>query len=53
MVGEQVGVDAELRINRFFYFTSELTQRRNLTSTTGTGTTAPEFNVNLKARWEY
>ena len=46
-------VAAELRINRFFYFTSELTQRRNLTSTTGTGTTAPEFNVNLKARWEY
>ena len=46
-------VAAELRINRFFYFTSELTQRRTLTSTTGTGTTAPEFNVNLKARWEY
>ena len=46
-------VTAELRLNRFFYFTSELTQRRSLTSTAGPGPTTPEFNVNLKARWEY
>ena len=47
-------VEAEYRINRFFYFTTELTQRRTLTtSTTATTTTTPEFNVNLKARWEY
>jgi hypothetical protein len=46
-------VEAEYRINRFFYFTTELTQRRTLTTTTTTPTTAPEFNVNLKARWEY
>lgn len=44
-------VEAEYRINRFIYFTTELTQRR---STQGVGQQAgQEFNVNLKARWEY
>ncbi len=46
-------VAAEFRINRFFYITSELIQRRTLTSTSGAAPTAPEFNLNLKARWEY
>ncbi len=46
-------VAAEFRINRFFYVTSELTQRRALTSTSTVSPAAPEFNVNLKARWEY
>jgi hypothetical protein len=46
-------VAAEFRINRFFYISSELAQRRTATTTTGTSGTTPEFNVNLKARWEY
>ena len=46
-------VAAEFRLNRFFYISSELTQRRALTSTSAVSPTAPEFNVNLKARWEY
>jgi len=47
-------VAAELRINRFFYVSSELIQRRNLATTNaGASATAPEFNINLKARWEY
>ncbi len=46
-------VEAEYRINRFFYVSSKLTQRRTQTGTSGTSATAPEFIVNLKARWEY
>jgi translocation-and-assembly-module (TAM) inner membrane subunit TamB-like protein len=46
-------VEAEYRISRFFFITSQLTQRRPLSTTSGTATTPPEFNVNLKARWEY
>jgi hypothetical protein len=47
-------VEAEYRINRFFYVTTELTQRRILTGGASPVTnTAPDFNVNLKARWEY
>jgi translocation-and-assembly-module (TAM) inner membrane subunit TamB-like protein len=46
-------VEAEYRINRFFYVSSKLTQRRTQTGTSGTSPTAPEFNLNLKARWEY
>jgi autotransporter translocation and assembly factor TamB len=45
-------VAAEYRINRFFYVTTELAQRRLQTST-ALPTLVPEFNVNLKARWEY
>jgi hypothetical protein len=42
-------VEAQYRLNRFFYISTEVTQRRQLTNTTN----APEYNVNLKARWEY
>jgi hypothetical protein len=45
-------VAAEYRINRFFYITTELAQRR-LQTGTALPTQFPEFNVNLKARWEY
>ncbi|HET7225036.1 MAG TPA: translocation/assembly module TamB domain-containing protein [Candidatus Eisenbacteria bacterium] len=44
-------VQAEYRLNRFFYVTTELGQRRTITNTTAS--TAPDFNVNLHARWEY
>jgi hypothetical protein len=46
-------VEAEYRLNRFFYVTSQLTQRRTLTGGVSSVTTTPEFNVSLKARWEY
>ncbi len=45
-------LQAEYRINRFFYISTELAQRRPLSVTT-LPTLVPEFNVNLKARWEY
>ncbi len=45
-------VEAEYRLSRFFYLTTELAQRR-LGSTPTTAATGPDFNVNLKARWEY
>ena len=45
-------VEVEYRINRFIYATTELTQRKLGQVVVGqqAGT---EFNVNLKARWEY
>jgi translocation-and-assembly-module (TAM) inner membrane subunit TamB-like protein len=46
-------VEAEYRLNRFFFVTTELKQRRILTGSTGSVITTPDFNVNLKARWEY
>jgi hypothetical protein len=47
-------VEAEYRLSRFIYVTTELTQRRSLGGTTTTTTSNwPDFNVNLKARWEY
>ncbi|MBI5708684.1 MAG: translocation/assembly module TamB domain-containing protein [Candidatus Eisenbacteria bacterium] len=45
-------VTAEYRINRFFYITTELAQRRALSASTASSS-VPDFNVNLKARWEY
>ena len=45
-------VVAEYRINRFFYISTELAQRRPQSGTT-LPTPVPEFNVSLKARWEY
>jgi hypothetical protein len=45
-------IEAEYRINRFFYFTTEMVQRRSTTSPNA-ALNRPEFNVNLKARWEY
>ncbi len=48
-------LEAEYRLNRFFYVTTEyVTRRPGLGGTTtlgGTGNT--DLNVNLKARWEY
>ncbi len=46
-------VEAEYRLNRFFYVTTEYMLRRfgNGSTTTGPGT--QDINVNLKARWEY
>ncbi len=46
-------LEVEYRLNRFFYVTSELAQRRTGTGSAATTQGTPEFNVNLKARWEY
>ena len=47
-------VEVEYRVNRFIYVTTELAQRRtSLVQTPGTPTGPAEFNVSLKARWEY
>ena len=46
-------VEAEYRINRFFYITSQITQKRPVPGSTTSTSTTPDFNVNLKARWEY
>jgi len=44
-------VEVQYRINRFIYATTELTQRRLGQLLPGQNPT--DFNVNLKARWEY
>jgi hypothetical protein len=46
-------LEVEYRLNRFFYVSSELAQRRTGSGTAATTDGTPEFNVNLKARWEY
>jgi hypothetical protein len=47
-------IEAEYRINRFIYITSGVTQRRPSTTTVAPGAPgSTDFNVNLKARWEY
>jgi hypothetical protein len=46
-------VEAEYRLNRFFYVTTEFVERRPTTATTQATTGTRDFNVNLKARWEY
>ena len=46
-------VEAEYRINRFFFITTEVAQRRTLVGTASNPSAAPDFNLNLKARWEY
>ncbi len=46
-------VEAEYRLNRFFSITSQLTQRRSVTGSTSGVNGTPDFNVSLKARWEY
>ena len=46
-------VEAEFRLNRFFLVSSQLTQRRTLTGVGTNTSAAPDFNVDLKARWEY
>ena len=52
--GFERDVEVEYRINRFIYVTTELAQRRIDFTQTPTTTNGPaEFNVSLKARWEY
>jgi hypothetical protein len=46
-------VEAEYRLNRFFYVTTGYTQRRPVPGSTSSATASQDFNVNLKARWEY
>jgi hypothetical protein len=47
-------IEAEYRINRFFFITSQITQRKPASpGTTIPNASTPDFNVNLKARWEY
>ena len=46
-------IEAEYRINRFFYVTSQLTQKRTVAGTASSVSGTPDFNVSLKARWEY
>jgi hypothetical protein len=46
-------LEAEYRLNRFFLITSELSQRRNLSGGPSIWSSGPDFNINLKARWEY
>ncbi len=45
-------VQVEYRINRFIYATTELVQRR-VGPATSAQSNVTDFNVNLKARWEY
>lgn len=52
-LGVERDIEAEFRLNRFFVVTSEVTQRRTLSSGVTTVSGTPDFNVNLKARWEY
>jgi hypothetical protein len=44
-------VEAQYRLNRFFYVSTEVTQRRRLAASTEAQ--PPEYNISLKARWEY
>lgn len=46
-------VEAEYRINRFIFISTEIAQRRVVTGITAPSNGTPDFNVNLKARWEY
>jgi len=44
-------VEAEYRLNRFIFVTSGVSRKRNAPGTSGTQPT--DYNLNLKARWEY
>ncbi len=46
-------VEVEYRINRFIYLTTELAQRRTSLAQSTAANGPTDFNVNLKARWEY
>ena len=46
-------VRAEFRLNRFFFVTTDISQRRTTGSTTAAVSAGPDYNVNLKAKWEY
>lgn len=51
--GLERNVEAEYRLNRFFYITTGYTQRRLLGTAINAGSLGGEFDLNLKARWEY
>ena len=51
--GLERNVEAEYRLNRFFYVTTGYTQRHLLGATLNTSSLGGEFDLNLKARWEY
>ncbi len=51
--GLERNVEAEYRLNRFFYVTTGYTQRRLLGATINAAPLGGEFDLNLKARWEY
>ena len=53
MLSTEKTFQAEYRLNRLFLISSELRQRRSLTGTGANPSSAPDFNVDLKARWEY
>jgi hypothetical protein len=44
---------AEYRLNRFFYIMTDVSQRRAGAGVTTNTTGGPDYNVSLKARWEY
>jgi hypothetical protein len=46
-------LEAQYRINRFFYISSQITQKRSAAGSWTSNTGRADFNVNLKARWEY
>jgi len=46
-------VEAEYRLSRFIYLTTDISQRRVSATNTTTQNNLPDYNVNLKARWEY
>ena len=46
-------IEAEYRLNRYFYVTTQLTQKRPVAGAASTTPGNQDFNVNLKARWEY
>lgn len=46
-------VEAEYRLSRFIFLTTEVKQHRYSNGSNQSGQGAPEVNVNLKARWEY
>ena len=46
-------VQAEYRLNRFIYLTTDISQRRTPPTPTTPVSSGPDYNVNLKARWEY
>jgi hypothetical protein len=46
-------VEAEYRLSRFVYLTTEIAQRRATAVLSGESSTTTDFNVNLKLRYEY
>jgi hypothetical protein len=46
-------IQAEYRLNRFIYLTSGVAQRRSATNSPNSVPSGPEYNVAIRARWEY